>query len=67
MQALLQPTLLASFPVASSSKDTLDRLPLAIAPVAGAEQAEAVTAVQGNALWIHDVSIGSLNARVVQR
>ncbi|KAJ9106204.1 hypothetical protein QFC21_001348 [Naganishia friedmannii] len=56
MQALSQPALLASFPVASSSKDTLDRLPLAIAPVAGAEQAEAVTAVQGNALWIHDLA-----------
>ncbi|KAJ9124164.1 hypothetical protein QFC22_000961 [Naganishia vaughanmartiniae] len=56
MQALAQPTLLVSFPVASSSKDTLDRLPLAIAPVAGAEQAEAVTAVQGNALWIHDLA-----------
>lgn len=52
-----QPTLLASFPVASSSKsaDVLDR-PILVAPVVGSEHAEAVTAVQGNALWIHDVS-----------
>lgn len=57
MLALGQPTLLAAFPVASSSKsnDTLDR-PLRVAPVQGSEQPEAVTAVQGNALWIHDVS-----------
>lgn len=57
MLALGQPTLLAAFPVASSSKstDALDR-PLLVAPVQGSEQPEAVTAVQGNALWIHDVS-----------
>ncbi|KAI5455040.1 hypothetical protein NCC49_002314 [Naganishia albida] len=57
MLALGQPTLLAAFPVASSSKsnDTLDR-PLRVAPVQGSEQPEAVTAVQGNALWIHDLS-----------
>lgn len=58
MPALGQPTLLAAFPVASSSKstDALDR-PLLVAPVLGSEQAQAVTAVQGNALWIHDVSL----------
>lgn len=61
MLALGQPTLLASFPVASSSKsaDALDR-PILVAPVVGSEQAEAVTAVQGNALWIHDVSDGQV-------
>ncbi|GHJ88543.1 hypothetical protein NliqN6_4945 [Naganishia liquefaciens] len=55
MHALGQPTLLASFPVASSSKSAHDR-PILVAPVVGSEQAEAVTAVQGNALWIHDLS-----------